>query len=159
MLATAHRAGNVDDPDRLERLVALLRAMPLPVLLALHPRTEARLREARLLDALRASPSVTVTEPLGYFELTALLCNAKAVLTDSGGLQKEAYLAEVPCITMRPSTEWTETVEQGWNVLVDLDAEAAVAALDRPPPTLHPQLYGDGRAGERVVAALTLLSP
>jgi UDP-N-acetylglucosamine 2-epimerase (non-hydrolysing)/UDP-GlcNAc3NAcA epimerase len=159
VLATAHRAGNVDDPARLQRLVALLRSMPLPVLLALHPRTEARLSAAGLLEGLREAPSVTVTEPLGYFELTALLCNAKAVLTDSGGLQKEAYLAEVPCITMRPSTEWTETVEQGWNVLVDLDVEAAVAALDRAPPATHPQLYGDGRAGERVVAALTLLSP
>jgi UDP-GlcNAc3NAcA epimerase len=81
------------------------------------------------------------------------------VLTDSGGLQKEAYLARVPCITMRPSTEWTETVEQGWNVLVDLDSDAAVSALDRTPPPTHPRLYGDGRAGERVVAALTLLSP
>ena len=159
VLATAHRAGNVDDPARLERLVAVLLAMPVPVLLPLHPRTEARLRAAGSIDRLRDSPQVTVTEPLGYFELTALLCNARAVLTDSGGLQKEAYLAEVPCITMRPSTEWTETVEQGWNVLVDLDSDAAVAALDRTPPPTHPQLYGDGRAGERVVAALTLLSP
>jgi UDP-GlcNAc3NAcA epimerase len=159
VLATAHRVGNVDDPVRLKRLVSLLGAMPLQVLLALHPRTEARLRAAGMLDELRRASGVTVTEPLGYFELMALLCNAGAVLTDSGGLQKEAYLAEVPCITMRPSTEWTETVEQGWNVLVDLDREAAVAALDRSPPPTHPQLYGDGHAGERVVAALTLLSP
>jgi UDP-GlcNAc3NAcA epimerase len=159
VLATAHRAGNVDDPARLERLVAVLLATPAPVLLPLHPRTEARLRAAGSIDRLRNAPQVTVTEPLGYFELTALLCNARAVLTDSGGLQKEAYLAQVPCITMRPSTEWTETVEQGWNVLVDLDSDAAVAALDRTPPPTHPQLYGDGRAGERVVAALTLLSP
>jgi UDP-GlcNAc3NAcA epimerase len=159
LLATAHRAGNVDDPARLERLLGVLLAMPVPVLLPLHPRTEARLRAAGSLDRLRSAPRVTVTEPLGYFELTALLCNARAVLTDSGGLQKEAYLAEVPCITLRPSTEWTETVEQGWNVLVDLDSEAAVAALDRTRPSTHPRLYGDGRAGERVVAALTLLSP
>ena len=113
MLATAHRAGNVDDPVRLKRLVSLLGAIPLQVLLALHPRTEARLRAAGMLDALRRASGVTVTEPLGYFELMALLCNAGAVLTDSGGLQKEAYLAEVPCITMRPSTEWTETVRTG----------------------------------------------
>ncbi len=159
LLATAHRAGNVDDPARLRRLVGVLSAMPLPVVLALHPRTEARLKAAGMLEALRVTPSITVTEPLGYFELMALLCNAKAVLTDSGGLQKEAYLARVPCITLRPSTEWTETVEQGWNVLVDLDSRAAVAALERRPPPTHPELYGDGRAGERVVAALTLLSP
>jgi UDP-N-acetylglucosamine 2-epimerase (non-hydrolysing)/UDP-GlcNAc3NAcA epimerase len=78
------------------------------------------------------------------------------VLTDSGGLQKEAYLAGVPCVTLRPSTEWVETVEHGWNVLVDLDAQAALAALDRKPPAERPTLYGDGHAGERVVAALTL---
>jgi UDP-GlcNAc3NAcA epimerase len=158
VLATAHRAGNVDDPARLERLVELLAAVPAPVLLPLHPRTEARLASAHLLEQLRSEPGVTLTAPLGYFELTALLCNARAVLTDSGGLQKEAYLAGIPCVTLRPSTEWTETVEQGWNVLVDLDREAAVAALDHQPPPTHPELYGDGRAGGRVVAALTLLS-
>jgi UDP-N-acetylglucosamine 2-epimerase (non-hydrolysing)/UDP-GlcNAc3NAcA epimerase len=157
VLATAHRAGNVDDPARLRRLVGLLTAVPDPLLLPLHPRTEARLRTAGLLDELQTAARVTLTEPLGYFELTALLCHAKAVMTDSGGLQKEAYLAGVPCITLRPSTEWTETVEQGWNVLVELDAEAAVAALERRPPQTHPELYGDGRAGERVVAALSLV--
>jgi UDP-GlcNAc3NAcA epimerase len=154
VLATAHRAGNVDDPARLERLVDLLLAMPLPVILPLHPRTNARLLEAGLLERLRAK--VTIAPPLGYFELTALLCHARAVLTDSGGLQKEAYLAGVPCITLRPSTEWTETVDAGWNVLVDLDRDAALAALERQPAQEHPELYGDGRAGERVVAALTL---
>jgi UDP-N-acetylglucosamine 2-epimerase len=158
VLATAHRAGNVDDPLRLGQLVKLLTSLPLPVLLPLHPRTEARLRGAGMLERLRAAPGVKLSPPLGYLELTALLCNAKAVLTDSGGLQKEAYLASVPCVTMRPSTEWTETVEQGWNVLVDLDPEAARAALECQPPSTHPELYGDGRAGERVVAALTLLS-
>ncbi len=157
VLATAHRAGNVDDPRRLERLVELLTSLPLPVVAPLHPRTEARLSAAGLLERLGGAPGVHLEPPLGYFELTALLCHARAVLTDSGGLQKEAYLAEVPCVTMRPSTEWTETVQSGWNVLVDLDAAAAQAALDRPRPTSHPQLYGDGRAGERVVTALTLL--
>jgi UDP-GlcNAc3NAcA epimerase len=157
LLVTAHRAGNVDDPHRLARLVALLRSLPLPVVLPLHPRTEARMRAAGLLDSLRESPGVRIEPPLGYFELTTLLCHAQAVLTDSGGLQKEAYLAEVPCVTMRASTEWTETVESGWNVLVDLDADAARAALNRGRPPTHPQLYGDGHAGERAVAALTLL--
>jgi UDP-GlcNAc3NAcA epimerase len=156
VLVTAHRAGNVDDPRRLERLVALLRSVALPVVLPLHPRTEARLRAAGLFEPLRTTPGVTLEPPLGYFELTTLLCHARAVLTDSGGLQKEAYLAEVPCVTLRPSTEWTETVQTGWNVLVDLDADAASAALAREPPPAHPQLYGDGQAGERVVAALTL---
>jgi UDP-GlcNAc3NAcA epimerase len=152
LLATAHRAGNVDDPQRLRLLVELLEAMPLPVLLPLHPRTRARLLEGGLLD--RLSERVRVTEPLGYLEMTALLCNARAVLTDSGGLQKEAYLAGVPCVTLRERTEWTETVDHGWNVLVDLDREAAVAALAAPPSTDRPPLYGDGHAGERIVAAL-----
>jgi UDP-GlcNAc3NAcA epimerase len=157
ILATAHRAGNVDDPLRLARLVDLLAGMPAPVLLPLHPRTAERLRAAELLTRLTQAPRVTVTEPLGYFELTALLCNARALLTDSGGLQKEAYLAQVPCITMRANTEWTETVQSGWNVLVDLDLEAALDALARRPPPSAPPLYGDGHAGERVVDALRLL--
>ncbi len=97
-----------------------------------------------------------LTPPLGYLELTALLCNARAVMTDSGGLQKEAYLAGVPCLTLRDRTEWSETVEAGWNTVVDLDPELAVAALGREPPAQRPALYGDGRAGERVVSALTL---
>lgn len=155
LLATAHRAGNVDDPARLERLVALLTDLPLTTVLALHPRTEARLRSAGLLERLTGAPGVVVTEPLGYLELTALLCHARAVVTDSGGLQKEAYLAGVPCVTLRPSTEWTETVDAGWNTLVDLDRDAALAALARRPPHERPSLYGDGHAGERVTAALS----
>jgi len=153
LLATAHRAGTVDDPERLERLVALLRAMPLPVVLPLHPRTRARLAAAGLLGDL-SSETVRVVPPLGYLDFTALLLHARAVLTDSGGVQKEAYLAGVPCVTLRDRTEWTETVAAGWNVLVGLDAEAAAVALERPVPAERPPLYGDGRAGERVVQAL-----
>jgi UDP-GlcNAc3NAcA epimerase len=149
LLVTAHRAGNVDDPARLRALVELLRALPRPVVLPLHPRTGTRLREAGLsLDG------VTVAPPLGYLEFTALLLGARRVLTDSGGVQKEAYLAGVPCVTLRSTTEWRETVAAGWNVLVDLDAQAALAALEREPPAERPPLYGDGRAGERVVDAL-----
>jgi UDP-GlcNAc3NAcA epimerase len=156
LLATAHRAGNVDDPGRLTRLVELLLALPIPVIVALHPRTHARMRDAGLLDRIEEAERVILTPPLGYLELAALLCNARAVLTDSGGIQKEAYLAGVRCITLRPSTEWVETVEHGWNVLVDLDREAALAALESDPPPVRPQLYGDGHAGERVIDALTL---
>jgi UDP-GlcNAc3NAcA epimerase len=158
LLATAHRAGNVDDPVRLRLLVGLLVSMPLPVLLALHPRTRRRLDEADLLGRLESAGRVITAPPLGYLETAALLCHARALLTDSGGLQKEAYLAGVPCITLRPSTEWTETVQSGWNVLVDLDAAAALAAVERSgdPPRERPPLYGDGHAGERVVAALRL---
>jgi UDP-GlcNAc3NAcA epimerase len=157
LLATAHRAGNVDDPARLERLVGLLAAMPCPVVLPLHPRTRARLEAAGLLGALEAEPGVRLVAPVGYLDFTALLLHARAVLTDSGGVQKEAYLAGVPCVTLRSRTEWTETVDAGWNTLVDLDADAALAALEREPPAERPPLYGDGRAGARVVEALLAL--
>ncbi len=156
VLATAHRAGNVDRPDRLQRLVELLLAVPYPVVLPLHPRTQARLRAAGLLDELGRGQRMIVTPPLGYIELTALLCGARSVMTDSGGLQKEAYLAGVPCVTLRSSTEWVETVTLGWNALVDLDRDAALAALDLAPPAQRPPLYGDGHAGDRVLDALTL---
>jgi UDP-GlcNAc3NAcA epimerase len=157
LLVTAHRAGNVDDPARLRLLVDVLLALPLPTLLPLHPRTRARLEAAGLLDAVAGAAHVRLAPPLGYLDFTALLCNAGAIVTDSGGVQKEAYLAGVPCVTLRPSTEWVETVDAGWNVLVDLDVDAALAALARTPPAERPQLYGDGRAGERVAAAVAAL--
>jgi UDP-N-acetylglucosamine 2-epimerase (non-hydrolysing)/UDP-GlcNAc3NAcA epimerase len=153
LLATAHRAGNVDDPERLHRLVDLLTGMPFPVVLPLHPRTRARLEAAGLMQRVEAE--LDVRPPLGYLDFTALLLRTRAVLTDSGGVQKEAYLAGVPCITLRDTTEWVETLTTGWNVLVDLDAEAAKRALDTPPPDDRPELYGDGNAGERVVDALS----
>jgi UDP-N-acetylglucosamine 2-epimerase (non-hydrolysing)/UDP-GlcNAc3NAcA epimerase len=155
LLATAHRAGNVDDPDRLRSLVGVLTGVPGPVVLPLHPRTRARLDAAGLLGSL---DGVVQAPPLGYLEFTALLVGARAVLTDSGGVQKEAYLAGVPCVTLRDTTEWRETVEAGWNVLVDLDADAARDALARPVPAERPPLYGDGRAGERVVEALVRMA-
>jgi UDP-GlcNAc3NAcA epimerase len=154
LLATAHRAGTVDDPARLAQLVDLLRGLPLPVVLPLHPRTRGRLIDAGLLGALEDDPGVVLTPPLGYLDFLALLLGARALLTDSGGAQKEAYLAGIPCVTLRPTTEWTETVAAGWNTLVDLDPAAAHGALDADPPDERPALYGDGHAGVRVVEAL-----
>jgi UDP-GlcNAc3NAcA epimerase len=159
LLVTAHRAGNVDDPVRLTKLMDLLRALPAPVVFPVHPRTRDRLLAMGSWEQLTKMQGMHVTEPLGYAEFTALLCGARAMLTDSGGVQKEAYLAGVPCITLRPSTEWVETVDAGWNTLVDLNVPAALAALERwaisdRRPTDHPQLYGDGHAAERCVAAI-----
>src|SRR5205085_10397357 len=128
--------------------------LPGPVLFPVHPRTRARLQAAGLAERLDRLEGVTLTEPLGYAEFSALVCQARAVLTDSGGVQKEAYLAGVPCVTLRATTEWVETVAAGWNTLVDLDASAALAALATAPPAERPQLYGDGRAAARCVDAL-----
>jgi UDP-GlcNAc3NAcA epimerase len=154
LLCTAHRAGNVDDPERLGRLVELLTTLPGPVVFPVHPRTRARLLDAGLLDELAGADGMVLTEPLGYVQLSALLCQARAVVTDSGGVQKEAYLAGVPCVTLRSTTEWVETVDWGWNTLVDLDLDRVLASLERPVPKDHPQLYGDGKAAERCVAAI-----
>jgi UDP-GlcNAc3NAcA epimerase len=157
LLATAHRAGNVDHEERLRALVALIAALPGPVVLPLHPRTRARLADAGLLGELTAIDGLRVVEPLGYVEFSALLCQARAVVTDSGGVQKEAYLAGVPCVTLRANTEWVETVATGWNTLVDLDRDAALAALSSAPPAERPQLYGDGHAAARCVQAIGAL--
>jgi UDP-N-acetylglucosamine 2-epimerase len=151
LVVTAHRAGNVDDPERLGRLVDLLAGLPEPVVFPAHPRTRLRIDEAGLGD--RLGP-VRLIAPLGYLDFLKLARHARAVLTDSGGVQKEAYLLGVPCVTLRDTTEWVETVETGWNVLVDLDRDAALAALERKPPAERPELYGGGHAAERLCEAL-----
>jgi UDP-GlcNAc3NAcA epimerase len=158
LLLTAHRAGNVDSPGRLRALVELMRALPGPIVFPMHPRTRARLRAAGLLMDLVEMDGMHLAEPLGYIEFSALLCQARAVVSDSGGVQKEAYLAGVPCVTLRATTEWTETVETGWNTLVDLDPQAALAALGRGAPSERAAgLYGDGHAAERCVDAIGAL--
>ena len=159
-LATAHRAGNVDEPDRLAQVIDVLAraAEVAPVVFAVHPRTQARLEAAGLLDSL-APRGIRPIGPLGYLDITQLLRSSRAVVTDSGGLQKEAFLASVPCVTLREETEWVETVAEGWNRLVGLDPDAAAKALDELPnpgegTSPAAELYGGGRAGERVAAAI-----
>jgi UDP-GlcNAc3NAcA epimerase len=160
LLVTAHRAGNVDDPARLELLVELLESLPVTTVFPLHPRTRARLEAAGLLDRLAAAPHLRLAPPLGYLDFLTLARNARAILTDSGGVQKEAYLLGTPCVTLRANTEWVETVELGWNVLVDLDRDAALAALDRPLPAgERPELYGGGRAAQRICDVLSAYTP
>jgi UDP-GlcNAc3NAcA epimerase len=159
-VATAHRAGNVDDPERLRLLLEVLArvAEAAPVIFPVHPRTRARLEAAGLLDGLERR-GIRGIEPVGYLDMTRLVRASRAVLTDSGGLQKEAFLASVPCVTMRDETEWVETVEAGWNRLVGLDPEAAAIALEelpRPGERSSPaaEMYGSGKAGERASAAI-----
>ena len=157
VLLTLHRAENVDDPVRLRRILDGL-ALELPVLFPVHPRTRAALDRS----GIRLPDNVVPLEPVGYLEMVALQSRCHVVATDSGGLQKEAYLAGVPCITLRAETEWTETVAAGWNRVVDAAPAALARALadeafmrrDRP----RPPLYGDGRAAERIVVALERLA-
>jgi UDP-GlcNAc3NAcA epimerase len=155
LVATVHREANVSQP-RLGRIVEGLNRLDEPVVFPVHPRTRTALEQAGLLIA----PHVELLEPIGYLEMTALVLGARVVLTDSGGLQKEAYWAGVPCVTMRPSTEWTDTVRVGGNVLVDDDPDALVAAVTAAKmPDNPPVLYGDGHASERVASALLCTIP
>jgi UDP-GlcNAc3NAcA epimerase len=155
LVATVHREANVR-PDRLARIASALSRLPEPVLFPAHPRTRAALASNSLLLA----PHVRVTEPLGYLDFAALASQARVILTDSGGLQKEAYWYGIPCVTMRPSTEWVDTVELGANTLVDDDPERIVAAVvNARMPDERPPLYGDGRASDRIAELLARLPP
>jgi UDP-N-acetylglucosamine 2-epimerase len=155
LVMTVHRAGNVDRVEPLESLVELLERLETTTVFPVHPRTRAALERLGAVPRLEALEHLRLVPPLGYLDFIQLLQHARAVLTDSGGVQKEAYLASVPCLTLRGTTEWTETVELGWNRLVGLDPDTVLAALDDlERPTDHPELYGGGRAGESIVAAL-----
>lgn len=159
VLATCHRAENTDDPARLRGIVEALAAIArrAPVVLPLHPRTRKLLVEQGLSEKLGA---VKVVDPVSFLDMVRLEQSAQAIVTDSGGVQKEAYFFGVPCLTTRDETEWVETVESGWNRLVGADADkiaAAYAALQRP--AARPLLYGDGHAADRIVALLRQHSP
>lgn len=129
-LLTAHRAGNVDDPSRLAKLVELIAGISLPVLFPLHPRTKSRLKQFKLTKRFQSVGNLIVVTPMNYLDLLTSARFARAVLTDSGGLQKEALFLGTPVLTLRAETEWVETVGKG-NHLVDLDAEATARVLSR----------------------------
>jgi UDP-GlcNAc3NAcA epimerase len=151
-VATVHREANVQ-PDRLQRIFAGLSRIDMPVIFPAHPRTSAVARSSGL-----APGPVRIIQPLGYLDFAALASQARLILTDSGGLQKEAYWYGIPCVTMRPSTEWKDTVEVGANILVDDDPDAiAKAATEARMPNERPQLYGDGHAAERIADVLVSL--
>ncbi len=146
VVTTIHREANVH-PERLARIVDGLNRIEEPIVFPAHPRTRERLAGL--------GPHVHVLDPLSYVDMLALTSQARVIVTDSGGLQKEAYWFGVPCVTARPSTEWVDTVEIGANVLVDDDPERLAAAVaGARMPKERPELYGDGRASERVAAAL-----
>jgi len=156
VLATLHRAENVDHPERLAAILDGLARSGCAVVLPLHPRT----RQAMARAGLAAGPAIRVVEPVGYLDMIGLETAAAAVVTDSGGVQKEAYFAGRPCVTVRDTTEWTETVEAGWNRLVGCDPGAiAEAVAGFRPGGERPPLFGDGHAATRVVAALEAARP
>ena len=159
LLATVHRAENTDDPARLGAIFTALAsvARDVPVIVPLHPRTrQALARSGVSTDA----PGLRLIDPLGYLDMLALMCGARLVVTDSGGVQKEAYFHHVPCVTLRADTEWMELVALGFNRLVDPCTAGAVkagisAALQSSPDwSLGSNLYGDGKAGETIAAQL-----
>ena len=153
-LATVHRQENADDPDRLAGVLRALSALSRPTVLPLHPRTAARIKE----HGLRTGGLLRLLPPQPYLEMLRLQADARAVLTDSGGMQKEAYLLGTPCITLRETTEWVETLRGGANRLAGADPRRiarAVAAIERKRPRWDPRrTYGDGRAAERIAKIL-----
>ena len=164
VLATVHRAENTDDGKRLTCIFDALGrvSQTLPVLLPLHPRTRAALDRENVVPA----EGIKLTEPLPYQELVSLMVTSAVVATDSGGMQKEAYFSEVPCVTLRDETEWVETVEQGWNMLAPPNdgSEAAnkigtsiIAAANQPPAKQPSAIYGNGDAAEQIIQTLKRL--
>ncbi|HEX6162961.1 MAG TPA: UDP-N-acetylglucosamine 2-epimerase (non-hydrolyzing) [Vicinamibacterales bacterium] len=153
-VATIHRAENTDDATRLTSIVEALSQLRCPVVLPAHP----RLRAAMTACGVQAGGNVRLVAPVGYAAMIALVRHARALLTDSGGLQKEAYWLRVPCITLRDETEWVETVSTGWNVIAGADRDRIIAAASAPArPAEHPALYGDGQSAASIVTLLKTL--
>jgi UDP-GlcNAc3NAcA epimerase len=150
LLATVHRNYNTDDGSRLRAVLDCLgvAAERLPVVFPVHPRTRARMAA----EGIASPPGVTLCEPVTYSDMLRLERDATWIATDSGGVQREAYLWRVPCITLREETEWTETVATGWNTLVGADGDAFARALERPRPVEHPAIFGDFHAADRIAA-------
>lgn len=156
-LATIHRAYNTDAPDRLLSLLRALDQLDAPVVLPLHPRTRSRLAEHAPEGGFSR---LRIVDPVGYLDMLRLEQGARAIVTDSGGVQKEAYFFGVPCFTMRPETEWVETVTSGWNTLVGdqegeaSDSLASIVAHWRRPQTPAPRFFGAGDAARRIATLL-----
>lgn len=153
-LVTVHRQENTDDRDRLRGILEGLEQLPYPVVFPMHPRTSGRLKTLRMA----LPPNVLPLTPVGYTQSLALILGARAVLTDSGGLQKEAFLLGKPCVTLRDTTEWTETLKGGANRLVGADANAivrAVRAIEKNPPVVKPGvIYGNGRSADVIAVSM-----
>jgi UDP-GlcNAc3NAcA epimerase len=155
LVATLHRSENTDDSARFQRILETFNSLAEPVVFPVHPRARKIINEINF----NSKPDLHLIDPVGYLEMVALVDAARLVLTDSGGLQKEAYWLGVPCVTLRNETEWVETVEAGWNVLVGPEPERIARAVESfIPPDVRPLLYGDGTAAEKCVDLIGLKS-
>jgi UDP-GlcNAc3NAcA epimerase len=156
LLVTVHRSENTDDPQRLADILGALGDLDEQIVFPVHPRA----RKAMTTAGCQLSPRVRLVDPVGYLDMVNLTRNARLVLTDSGGLQKEAYWLGVPCVTLRDETEWVETVEVGWNTLTGSDGDRIVEAVRTfAPPAAHPSLYGDGSTAAQCVSILERTAP
>jgi UDP-GlcNAc3NAcA epimerase len=154
LLATVHRASNTDDLANLSAIVSALNGIGEPIVFPVHPRTHKAMQAA----GVELATNVMAIEPVSYLEMLALEKHARVILTDSGGVQKEAFWFGVPCVTLRGETEWVETVENGWNTLVGTDPERILNAVKKPRPSEEPpKLYGDGRAADRIASELSVV--
>ena len=156
-LATVHRPYNTDNPGNLRNILAAFRGIEEPVVFPIHPRTRTRIEELDgALHLSEVTSNLKMMEPVGYLDMLILEENARLILTDSGGMQKEAFFLGVPCVTLRPETEWVETVEAGWNILAGTDRTRildAAQSFKRLPPK-PPAIFGDGRAAEKIIRVL-----
>lgn len=154
-LATIHRPANTDSEASLRTIFSAFAKFGLPVVLPLHPRTRGALERYGMTEWLESQGNIRLVKPLGYLDMLRMQSNAAFIVTDSGGLQKEAYYVGTPCLTVRDETEWVETVESGWNRLLKVDeGELVKAARTISAPSAHPPLYGDGFAAQRIVEKL-----
>jgi UDP-N-acetylglucosamine 2-epimerase (non-hydrolysing) len=156
LLATVHRVSNTECEENLRNIVIALTEIDERVIFPVHPRTRSYLRKFGLDGTSSKNGRLEFVEPLGYLDMLILEQNARLILTDSGGVQKEAYFFRVPCITLRAETEWLETVETGWNVVAGPDRAQIVRLVngEQRPPGMPPVLFGNGRAAERIVSEL-----
>lgn len=153
LVLTLHREANTDNIQRLTNIIDALSQTDNPVIFPVHPRTKEKL----LLHKIRIPENIHIIPPAGYFEFLRLLKHSYKLLTDSGGAQKQAFFLAKPCITLRPNTEWVETLEDGWNILVDDNKEKILDAIANSVPTMAPRFsqFGDGSSSEKIFEAVT----
>jgi UDP-N-acetylglucosamine 2-epimerase len=149
LLLTLHREANTDNKDRLKNIFDAMSSVPYPVIFPIHPRTKQRIQS----NNIRLPENIHVISPAGYFEFLRLIFQSEKLLTDSGGAQKQAFFLSKPCITLRPNTEWVETTESGWNILVDDEPEKIIEAVSNFNPQSSPDLslFGNGKSSHKII--------